>query len=158
MTLPEVTMSIRRTVYVVNGRRLEVRIREKKVVGSGKITYPLVTKFGAAGVKRQETPKINADREEFEFYLKEGKPITGDDHWEVPLPSGQKLEIKRFTFPLTALGLILAEIEFDDEEAARSFKETDLPPWLQPLVIKDVTDDGRYNAKSIAVDGRPDPE
>ncbi len=146
------------TVYIVSDPDLELRIRQQS--GNGEITYSVVTKIGS-GLMRQESPKLSASADLFNcYYITLGKPYLVKNHWEIPLGTSQKLEISRFTQPKLAQGrgLLLAEIEFESEKAAGQFSEEDLPIWLKPLVIKEVTDDPRYNGKNLAVHGRPDPE
>ncbi len=45
-------------------------------------------------------------------------------------------------------GLVVAEVEFADEETARSFQP---PSWF----VREVTDDRRYSNRSLASDGIP---
>jgi adenylate cyclase len=45
-------------------------------------------------------------------------------------------------------GLVVAEVEFDDEAAARAFEP---PAWF----VREVTDDRRYSNRSLASDGIP---
>ena len=145
------------TVYLIRDRDLEVRIRQRS--GNGEITYDVVTKVGA-GLTRQESPKLSVSADTFNYYyITRGKPCLYKNHWEIPFFSGssQKLEISRFNQPKLR-GLVLAEIEFKNREMADSFSENDFPKWLKPLVVKEVTDDPRYNGKNLAVHGRPDQE
>ena len=46
-------------------------------------------------------------------------------------------------------GLVVAEVEFADEEASRSFQP---PSWF----VREVTDDGRYANRSLATEGLPE--
>nr|MBA3748918.1 adenylate cyclase [Solirubrobacterales bacterium] len=46
-------------------------------------------------------------------------------------------------------GLVVAEVEFPDEEAARRFEP---PPWFG----RELTDDWRYANRSLASDGMPE--
>ena len=145
----------RTTVYVVSDPDLELRIRQQS--SNGEITYPVVTKVGS-GLMRQESPKLFANADIFNhYYITLDKPYLVKNHWIIPLETGRKLEINRFTQP-KFYGLILAEMEFESEEAANSFGDNDFPEWLKPLIIKEVTDDTRYNGKNLAVHGRPKPE
>jgi CYTH domain-containing protein len=45
-------------------------------------------------------------------------------------------------------GLVVAEVEFDDEEAASRFQP---PSWF----VREVTDDKRYSNRNLASDGLP---
>jgi len=143
------------TLYIVNDPKLEVRIRER--YGNGEITYSVVTKIGS-GLTRQESPKLSASTDLFNYYVTLGKPHIAKNHFEIILPSGQKWEVNHFYQPTSVHGLILAEMEFDSEKAAKKFGEQDFPDWLKPLIVKEVTDDPRYNGKNLAVHGKPNPE
>ncbi len=46
-------------------------------------------------------------------------------------------------------GLVVAEVEFADEAASRSFEP---PAWF----VRELTDDARYSNRSLASDGMPD--
>jgi CYTH domain-containing protein len=46
-------------------------------------------------------------------------------------------------------GLVVAEVEFDDEAASRSFQP---PSWF----AREVTDDPRYSNRNLATDGLPE--
>lgn len=142
------------TVFIEIHPRFEVRIRRR---WDGKeATYPIVTKYGS-GISRQESPKILGDEDLFDYYLLNRKcPFHAKDHWEVPLPVVHKAEISKFLRPDNTEGLCLLEIEFENETAAGEFKLSDLPDWLQNLVIKEVTDDPAYNGKNLAVHGAPE--
>ena len=83
---------------------------------------------------------------------------TFDSLW--PLTEGRRVEKIRHLIPHADAtieldvyegdleGLVVAEVEFASEEASRAF---DPPPW----VGEDVTEDRRYKASRLAVDGPP---
>lgn len=146
------------TVYIVTNPQLEVRIRMRQDFMNN-FTFPVVMKLGQ-GLKRQETPKLSADKPLFDYYyeLKPQLPRSAEDYWKIRLPNGRKVEIKCLKRPSSLCGLTLAEVEFDSEEEAKQFNEQDFPDWLKPLVVKEVTEDIRYNGKNLAVYGRPNPE
>ena len=143
------------TVYVLSDPDLELRIRQR-MVDRERTTYSVVTKVGS-GLKRQESPRLHVDVDLFNYYMVMGKPYLSKDHWEILLGVGRNLEINRFTQPKLE-GLVFAEMEFESEKAASAFNVDDFPMWLKPLIVKEVTDDERYNGKNLAVHGRPDPE
>jgi len=58
----------------------------------------------------------------------------------------QKLEVDVYGGPLA--GLITAEVEFGDEDAARAFSP---PSW----VSRELTGDARYSNQRLALDGLP---
>ena len=146
------------TVYILNDPELEVRIKRKYSYQNPKITYSVVTKLGA-GLTRQESPKLFATSTLFNYYKTVlGKPYLSKVHRDIVLPSGQKWEISLYEHPETIYGLVIAEMEFETEEAAKKFSEQDFPDWLKPLVVKEVTEDPRYNGKNLAVHGRQNPE
>lgn len=64
------------------------------------------------------------------------------------LSEGYLIELDQFGGELE--GLMLVEVEFDSEEAARRFVA---PDWFG----MDVTDDSRFSNYSLAVNGLPDP-
>lgn len=150
------------TVYIVSDPQVEMRIRKRRDLVSRNTTFPVVTKIGQ-GLTRQESPKLSANEKLFHFYFilhKPRPPFTAEKYWKIyPTDdlSGREVEIKYLTLPPSLCGLTLAEIEFDSEEEARQFSETDFPEWLNPLVVKEVTEDPRYNGKNLALHGRPNP-
>lgn len=160
LSAPGVTHLIFTAVYVVCDEHLELRIR-KREHDDGRVDYPVVMKIGS-GLSRQESPKLEGNKELFDHYFAICSRSHVKDYWEVVLNKAatvwQKWEISRFWGPGTLSGLILIEIEFDDKEMAMAFSEKDFPVWLKPLIVKEVTDDPRYNGKNLAVNGRPDPE
>jgi adenylate cyclase len=77
-----------------------------------------------------------------------------------PLTEGRRLEKSRLTTTVDGrtveidvykgrlAGLIVAEVEFDDVEAARAFTP---PPWFS----RELSDDARYSNQRLAVEGLP---
>lgn len=144
------------TVYILADPQLEVRIRRRRDF-LWNITFTVVMKVGQ-GLMRQETPKLLVGETLFNYYLELFMSShISEDYWKIPLPTGRKLEIKRLKGPGNLRGLVLVEIEFDGKEAAKKFGEQDFPDWLKPIIVKEVTDDSRYNGKNLAVLGRPNP-
>lgn len=104
----------------------------------------LTIKSGRGGVRTEEEVVLDARRGDALWELTEGRRVTkarrrvrvGDAVVEVDEYSG-------------ALdGLVVAEVEFPDEESSRSF---DAPSWF----AREVTDDRRYANRSLATDGIP---
>lgn len=165
-------------VYIFRDENLEVRV-QKRVdhrgphrVSRPRIKFPLVTKLGR-GMIRQESPKLQADEKTYERYFCSIPllPCLPMNLWELSLSNGQRWEIKTVDWTNASPGLgfgqfnnvILAEMEFQDEESARAFGTDDFPlwdfpTWLKPLVIREVTDDPRYEMGGLATHGRPDSE
>jgi CYTH domain-containing protein len=124
--------------YLAIGADGEVRVRRK-----GKDL--VITAKRGEGISRQEA-EIGVDRDRF------------DELW--PLTEGRRLRKRRHVIPHDGLrievdvyegglqGLIVAEIEFPSEEAAREF---DPPAWLG----KEVTGDHRYLNETLASEGLP---
>jgi adenylate cyclase len=124
--------------YLASGSDGEVRLRRKG-------EHLLLTAKRGGGLAREEA-EIELDREVF------------DRLW--PLTEGRRLHKRRHVLPLGDLemevdvyagdldGLVVAEIEFPSEDAARSFEP---PEWLG----EDVTGDPRYLNETLATEGAP---
>ena len=93
--------------------------------------------------------------------------VRGEEEWEIAnfdalwaLTGGRQVLKTRYFIALGDLtveldvyegdldGLVTAEVEFPDEDAARAFVA---PDWLG----RDVTDDKRYGNRVLAVEGLP---
>ncbi|MBI2669991.1 MAG: hypothetical protein HYX20_02530 [Candidatus Yanofskybacteria bacterium] len=144
------------TVYILADPELEVRIRRRQDLLE-RIKFTAVMKIGR-GLTRQETPKLLINETFFNYYFElfNSSHIL-EEYWKILLQIGKELEIKRLKGPGDLKGLVLAEIEFKSEEIAKQFSEQDFPLWLKPLIVKEVTNDPRYNGKNLAVHGRPNP-
>jgi adenylate cyclase len=124
--------------YLATGSDREVRLRRKGA-------RHLLTAKRGSGLAREEA-EIEIDRERF------------DELW--PLTEGRRLHKRRHVIPLGELeievdvyagdldGLVVAEIEFPSEDAARSFEP---PKWLG----EDVTGNPRYLNETLAAEGAP---
>lgn len=106
----------------------------------------LTIKAGRGAVRAEEELALDARQGEALWELTAGRRVqkirrrvrVGDDEVEVDEYQG-------------ALdGLVVAEVEFADEDASRAFQP---PPWF----VREVTDDWRYSNRSLASDGIPDP-
>ena len=124
--------------YLATGTDGEVRLRRK---GEGL----LLTAKRGGGLSRDEA-EVEIGRDAF------------DRLW--PLTDGRRLHKRRHVLPHDDLeievdvyageldGLVVAEIEFPSEDAARAFEP---PEWLG----EEVTGDERYLNETLATDGRP---
>jgi adenylate cyclase len=97
------------------------------------------------GLRRvEEDIEIDARRGEALWALTEGRRVEKRRH---RLPAGDALlEVDVFEGDLQ--GLVVAEAEFDGEDAAQAFTP---PAWLG----REVTDDEAYKNRALAVRGRP---
>jgi CYTH domain-containing protein len=113
----------------------EVRVRR---IGDRTV---LTVKRGS-GLKRTEAEaEISADAFAALWPLTEGRRVqkrryTVDDVIEVDVYEG------------ALAGLIVAEVEFDSEDASAAFEP---PEWMG----REVTGDGRYSNQRLAIEGRP---
>jgi len=104
----------------------------------------LTIKSGRGGVRVEEELALDARQAESLWQLTEGRRVqkarrrvrVGD----------ATIEVDEYGGALD--GLVVAEVEFDDEQAARSFEA---PSWF----VREVTDDPRYSNRSLASDGMP---
>ena len=115
---------------------VRVRITPKAAV--------LTIKSGHGGVRIEEEVTLDRRQGDALWELTEGRRVQktrrrvriGDAEAEIDVYSG-------------ALdGLVVAEVEFADEEAARAFEP---PAWFR----REVTDDRRYSNRCLASDGIP---
>ena len=105
----------------------------------------LTVKSGAGRVRVEEEVEIDGDRFARLWALTEGRRIE-KTRYEIDAGDGLVLELDIYHGALE--GLIVAEVEFDSEEAAEAFAP---PDW----VGADVTEDGRYKNQSLAREGAP---
>lgn len=105
----------------------------------------LTVKSGAGRVRVEEEIEIEPDRFERLWPLTEGLRIEKTRH-EIDAGDGVVIELDAYTGDLA--GLVVAEVEFDSEEAAEAFAP---PDWFG----EDVTDDLRYKNQRLARDGAP---
>jgi adenylate cyclase len=124
--------------YLAVGTDGEVRLRRKG-------DSLLLTAKRGAGLSREEA-EVELDRGAFErlWPLTEGRRIHKRRH-VVP---HDDLEIEVDVYAGDLDGLVVAEIEFDSEEAARAFEP---PEWLGD----EVTGDERYLNETLATAGAP---
>lgn len=105
----------------------------------------LTVKSGAGRVRVEEEIEIEPERFERLWALTEGRRIE-KTRYELDAGDGLVLELDVYTGELE--GLVVAEVEFESEEAAEGFTP---PGWLGP----DVTEDARYKNQRLARDGAP---
>ena len=112
---------------------LQVRLRKKRE------QYSLTYKRGLGNVREEREVKLTADQFATLWPATDGKRLTktryeiacGDRVVEIDLYGGRHE------------GLVVAEVEFDDEQSALDFKP---PDWLG----EDVTGDPRYSNQLLA--------
>jgi CYTH domain-containing protein len=125
--------------YVISEDDMELRIRQKQT------RYFQTIKMGK-GLSRTEI-EISLFPEQFKqlWPHTDGRRVSKTRY---TMPLGEHTaELDRFDDDLS--GLLLVEVEFASEEAARRF----IPPdWFG----QDVTEDRRYKNKHLAVHGIPD--
>jgi adenylate cyclase len=124
--------------YLAVGSEGEVRLRRKG-------DRLLLTAKRGEGLSREEA-EVELDPEKFEelWPLTEGRRLRKRRH---VIPDGD-LNIEVDVYEGDLEGLVVAEIEFPSEEAARDFEA---PEWLG----EEVTGDERYLNETLATSGRP---
>jgi adenylate cyclase len=93
----------------------------------------------------EEELAIEDERFERLWPLTEGRRIE-KTRYEIPGEDGSTIELDVYDGALD--GLVVAEVEFDSEDAADRFAG---PDWLG----EEVTDDKRYKNQRLACEGRP---
>ena len=106
----------------------------------------LTIKQGAGRTRAEEEFAIPAERFDRLWPLTAGRRVCKRRHL-IPGPGGLTFELDRYGGDLE--GLTVVEVEFPDEDAARSFAA---PSWFG----REITDDGRYKNQALARDGAPD--
>jgi adenylate cyclase len=117
----------------------EVRIRRRDASAT------LTVKSGGGRSRVEEELDIDAQRFDRLWPLTEGRRIE-KTRYEIPAGDGLTIELDVYAGALD--GLVVAEIEFDSEDAAERFSG---PGWLG----QEVTDDKRYKNQRLACDGAP---
>jgi adenylate cyclase len=105
----------------------------------------LTVKSGGARSRVEEEIAIEPERFERLWPLTEGRRIE-KTRYEIPAGDGLTIELDVYDGALA--GLVVAEIEFDSEDAADAFSE---PDWLG----REVTEDSRYKNQRLACEGAP---
>jgi adenylate cyclase len=117
----------------------EVRVRRRDA------NAWLTVKSGGGRARVEEEIQIDGERFERLWPLTEGRRIE-KTRYEIPVGDDLVIELDVYAGDLD--GLVIAEVEFDSEEAAEGFAA---PDWLGP----DVTEDVRYKNQRLARDGAP---
>ena len=120
------------------GERLVERLRRQRA-HDGRVRYYRTVKAGS-GVRRLELEE-ETDRETFEhlWLLTEGRRLRKRRY---VVPQGERYwEIDEFL----DRDLVLAEMEIPDARA-----EIDVPGWLAPVLVREVTTEKRYTNRSLA--------
>jgi CYTH domain-containing protein len=125
-------------VAIVEGQT-EVRLRE---TDRGTV---LTVKRGSGEVRREEEVELAPDQFRSLWPLTEGLRVA-KRRYTVP-SEDLTIEVDVFEGPLR--GIVMAEVEFDSEEASKAFRP---PDWLGD----EVTGDGRYANESLAIRGAPE--
>lgn len=112
---------------------LQVRLRK-----SGE-QYSLTYKRGLGNVREEREVELTADQFAALWPATEGKRLI-KKRYEIPLGD---LVVEIDVYGGRHEGLVVAEVEFDDEESARKFQQ---PEWLGD----DVTGDPRYSNQLLA--------
>jgi CYTH domain-containing protein len=106
--------------------------------------WRLTVKHGGGLLRVEEDIAVDPRRGEALYALTEGRRVEKRRHRIAY--GGAMLEVDVFEGALA--GLVVAEVEFADEAAARAFVP---PAWFG----REVTDDGAFKNRALAVHGRP---
>jgi len=137
-TLPLVTAVLEIEQGYIPGDRLVERLRREEH-RDGTVKYYRTVKLGS-GVERIEI-EDETDAKTFAhlWQLTQGRRLTKRRHL---VPNGSDVwEVDEFT----DRDLVLAELEID-HAAAR----IDIPRWLAPVLVREVTDEKPYTNRSLA--------
>ncbi len=132
--------------YIFRGKTSSVRVRDSVVVVCQKNTISMTDATGSICVKNKIGDSL-VKRKEYEYSIpySDARELLDDldgkitkERFVTKLDSGLVLEIDFFKDKLD--GLVVAEIEFPDEESAS--REVVFPYWLS--VVKEVSEDPRF--------------
>jgi adenylate cyclase len=111
----------------------------------------LTIKAGRGGVRVEEEIALQNRQAEALWELTEGRRVTKTRRRvRLPGPDGSAelvAEVDEYSGALD--GLVVAEVEFPDEETSNGFEP---PAWF----ARELTDDWRYANRSLASDGMPE--
>lgn len=124
--------------YLALDGNTEVRVRITPEAAT------LTIKSGRGSVRTEEELPLDRRQAEALWQLTEGRRIVKTRRRVCK--DGAEVEIDEYAGALE--GLVVAEVEFDDEQASRAF---DPPSWF----AREVTGDGRYSNRSLASEGLP---
>ncbi|MFC3615956.1 CYTH domain-containing protein [Lutimaribacter marinistellae] len=131
--------AIRQGYLTTPGDSVEMRLRQKGA------RYFLTLKGEGGIVRREEEAEIPVAVFETFWPATEGRRVEKTRHTGA-LADGLFFELDVFEGALK--GLKLVEVEFANETAARNFSP---PDWFG----EDVSEDGRYKNRALAIDGQP---
>jgi CYTH domain-containing protein len=134
------SQELRQGYLAIDPDGTEVRVRHS---ADGAV---LTIKQGSGRVRAEEEFPIDAERFERLWELTAGRRVHKRRH-EIPGNEGVTIELDTYAGELE--GLIVAEVEFADDQQAATF---DAPPWFG----REVTDDPRYKNQALAREGIPD--
>jgi adenylate cyclase len=125
--------------YLAIDERVEVRVRRRD-------GESLLTVKGGHGEVRDEI-EVHLEDGQFEalWPLTDGRRLKKVRHL-IPLEADLEVEVDVFEDELE--GLVVAEVEFPDENQSHGFEA---PDWLG----REITGDERYAGQSLALDGAP---
>ena len=128
-----------------------------------------------SGIRIRKTETVGIDGYKYYMAVKDDGTISRQE-WEIEIPEWvfTQLDINNphnpsifktvyksklgdlvlefHVFEKDLSGLIILECEFKDEETAKAF---DLPDEIKSCVIREVTEDRRYQNKNLAITGLP---
>ena len=104
----------------------------------------LTIKHGGGEVRVEEELELDARRADALWELTEGRRLQKTRR--MMLVEGLEVSVDEYFGELE--GLVVAEVEFDDEDAAREFMP---PAWFG----REVTGESEYANRSLSVDGLP---
>ena len=120
-----------------NGTEVRVRRRDGDAV--------LTVKGGGGRSRTEEEFGIDDERFARLWPLTEGRRVEKTRH---VIDAGEGLDIEVDVYSGALTGLMVAEVEFDTEEAADAFEP---PAWFG----REVTDDARFKNQRLASEGAP---
>ena len=130
---------IRQGYLAIDADGTEVRVRSRE--GSAVLTV----KQGAGRSRAEEELELEGERFDRLWPLTEGRRVE-KRRYVVPAPGGLAIEVDVYAGQLA--GLVVAEVEFADEQQADAFEP---PAWFGA----EVTDDPRYKNQTLAREGPP---
>jgi CYTH domain-containing protein len=124
--------------YVALDGDTEVRVRRTPRADT------LAIKHGGGGVRVEEELELGSRQADALWELTEGRRVQKTRR--MMRVEGLEVSVDEYVGELA--GLVVAEVEFDDEQASREFMP---PAWFG----REVTGEPGYANRSLSVDGRP---
>jgi len=119
----------------------EVRVRRAAT------RHFLTVKRGTGLVRSETEVELTADQFDQLWPATEAARV---EKTRYVIPAGGGLVIELDVYAGSLSGLVVAEVEFGDQDAARAFRP---PAWFG----REVTDDDRFKNRRLAVEGLPEP-